>query len=76
MMEWIENYIKDLVSLPDRVAVSVNKSVVVAVVHLKLAAEDRPLFDGRNNRLARALASVLVLASARDRVRYVLRIDH
>jgi predicted RNA-binding protein YlqC (UPF0109 family) len=74
MMEWIESFVKDLVGQPDQVSVSNKEGVLVQVVNLKVATEDLSMFDGKNNRLTRALGSILSLAGVRDRVRYVLKV--
>jgi predicted RNA-binding protein YlqC (UPF0109 family) len=73
-MEWIESFVKDLVGQPDQVSVSNKEGVLVQVVNLKVATEDLSMFDGKNNRLTRALGSILSLAGVRDRVRYVLKV--
>jgi predicted RNA-binding protein YlqC (UPF0109 family) len=74
MMEWIESYVKDLVGKPDQVSVSNKEGIMVQVVNLKVATEDLSKFDGKNNRLTRALGTILSLAGAKERVRYVLKV--
>jgi len=74
MMEWIESFVKALVGNPDQVSVSSKEGVMVQVVSLKVASEDLSMFEGRNNRLTRAMASVLSLAGVKERVRYVLKV--
>jgi len=74
MMEWIESYAKDLVGSPDQVSVSNKEGDMVQVVNLKVATDDLSMFEGRNNRLTRALGSILSLAGSRERVRYVLKV--
>jgi predicted RNA-binding protein YlqC (UPF0109 family) len=74
-MDWLVNYVGNLVQHPDQVAVSENPGVQVVVVNLTVADDDRALFSGRNNRLVRAMGSVLALAGAKTRKRYVLKVD-
>ncbi len=47
---------------------------MVRVVNLKVATQDLNLFEGRNNRLVRAMGSFLSLAGAKPRIRYVLKV--
>ena len=77
MLEWLENYVKSLVSLPEQVSVSAKDGVKVIVVSIKVAADDYGLFAGRQNRLVKAMTSAASLAGAKERTRYVLKVsDH
>ena len=75
MIQWIEQYIKALVQHQDQVSVTQKEGVNVVVVSLALAAEDVALFSGRNNRLMRALNTVISLAGAKARKRYLLKVQ-
>ena len=75
MFEWIENYVKSLVSQPDNVSLTTKEGVATVVVDISLASEDLALFDGRQNRLLKALNTVAGLAGARTRTRYVVKVS-
>lgn len=75
MLEWIDSYVKSLVSMPDRVSLSRKDGVKSIVINIKVASEDRALFEGRNNRLLWALKSTAALAGAKPRVRYVVKVS-
>lgn len=74
MLEWLANYAKSLVSSPDEVAVTTEDGTIVTVVNLQVSAADRKLFVGRNNRLFRAMSTVIALTGVRERKRYVLKV--
>lgn len=74
MVEWLESYVKSLVAAPDAVEVSSKKGEVSMVVNIKVAGDDLGLFQGRNNRLVRAMSVVASLAGAKSRTRYVLKV--
>jgi len=73
MLEWIESYVKAIVDKPEAVSLRTEEGVAVIIVTLSVAPEDHNAFAGRNNRLTRALGSVLGLAGAKSRKRYVLK---
>ena len=73
MTEWLTQYVRDLVSEPEAVSVSVSEGVLTRIVTIKVAAEDTTLFGGRNNRLSRAMTAVAGLAGTKARTRYVLK---
>lgn len=75
MQQWIVNYTKSLVGQPDRVSLSVKEGAMVDVLHLTVAAEDLALFGGKQNRLTRAIGSVIALAGVKRRRRYVLKVQ-
>lgn len=75
MQQWIVNYTKALVGQPDRVSLSVKEGALVDVFHLSVATEDLALLGGKQNRLARALGTVIALAGVKRRRRYVLKIQ-
>jgi len=74
MIEWLEAYIKSLVSKPDAVEVSPKKGEVSMVLNISVAKEDLDLLQGRHNRLVRALNVVASLAGVRSRTRYILKV--
>lgn len=73
MLDWIENYTKSLVQNPDQVSIATKEGVKVVIVNVNVADEDKDLFGGRNNRLTRAMGSVMSLTGAKERRRYVLK---
>ncbi len=74
MIEWLEDYVKSLVSRPEEVSVSHKEGVKVIQVSIKVADGDLYLFEGRHNRLMRAMTGVASLAGVRPRMRYVLKV--
>lgn len=74
MKEWLEDFVKSLVSLPDQVAVSQKDGLQTVVLTIKVAEDDLSLFHGRNNRLIWALERAASLAGIRPRMRYVVKI--
>lgn len=74
MIQWLEQYVRDLVREPDQVIVSTKEGVMVTQVQVKVASADLDLLDGRHNRLARALNMVLGLTGVRERRRYVFKV--
>ncbi len=75
MQQWIVTYTKSLVSQPDRVSLSVKEGALVDVLHLTVASEDLALLGGKQNRLTRAIGSVIALAGVKRRRRYVLKVQ-
>ena len=75
MIEWLENYIKSLVSMPDEVSISRQEGVQVILLNLTVADDDLHLFEGRHNRLIRALNAVASLPGAKPRMRYVFKVS-
>lgn len=74
MKEWLEDFVKSLVSLPDQVAISQKDGLKTVVLTIKVAEDDLPLFEGRNNRLPWALERAASLAGIRPRMRYVVKV--
>jgi len=74
MLQWMEAYTKSLVRHPDQVSLTAKEGVMVVTVNLRVADEDKDLFGGRNNRLTRAMGTVLGLAGVNARRRYVLKV--
>ncbi len=74
MVEWLEAYVKSLVSTPDAVEVNPKKGETTLVVNIKVAGDDIDLFQGRHNRLVRAMNVVASLAGVKSRTRYILKV--
>ena len=74
MKEWLETYVKAMVSEPDAVAVSEEEGISVRVYSVTVSDADKELLAGRTNRLTRALNTALQLAGARTRKRHVLKV--
>lgn len=74
MTEWVKASVKDLVSNPDAVTVTVEEGVSVVVYSVTIADEDQELLGGRNNRLLRSLNSALGLAGVNSRMRHLVKI--
>ena len=72
MINWIVDYVKDLVQYPDQVSVTQKEGVSTIVFNLKMASDDLPLFDSR---LSKALESVVSLAGSQIRRRYILKVS-
>jgi len=74
MKQWIEDYIKNLVSHADEVSTVVDEGIKVLVYTVEVSRDDISLFAGRNNRLMRAMNQALNLAGSRSRVRHVVKV--
>ncbi len=74
MLEWLTDYVASICSKPEAVSIERQDGSKTVVVTLTVAAEDRDIFAGANNRLTRALNSVAGLAGAKSRMRYVLKV--
>lgn len=74
METWVEEYLRKIVSQPDQIAVNRSEGVKTVVLSVNLADEDRTMFNGRNNRLLRALNHAVCFAGATTRTRYVVQI--
>jgi hypothetical protein len=75
VIEWLEQYIKSLAAQPDEVSLEQREGEVTSIINIKLSDDDLHLLDGVHNRVTRALNQVALLAGAKDRVRYVVKVS-
>lgn len=74
MKELVEYIAKALVDNPDDVAVTEMETEVTSVIALKVAKSDLGKVIGKQGRTARALRTILSVASAKAKKRAVLEI--
>jgi|UniRef100_A0A7C4EVB2 predicted RNA-binding protein YlqC (UPF0109 family) len=74
MKELVEYIAKALVDNPDDVAVTELETEVTSVIALKVAKSDLGKVIGKQGRTARALRTILSVASAKAKKRAVLEI--
>ncbi len=74
MKELVEYIAKALVDNPDEVAVTELETEVTSVIALKVAKSDLGKVIGKQGRTARALRTILSVASAKAKKRAVLEI--
>lgn len=74
MKELVEYIAKALVDNPDDVAVTELETEVTSVIALKVAKSDLGKVIGKQGRTARALRTILSVASAKSKKRAVLEI--
>lgn len=75
METWVESFVKDMVSVPDAVSVSLSQGIKTMVMDVKVASDDVAVFKNQQSRLLKAMNTVAGLAGSRDRIRYVLKVS-
>ena len=75
METWVESFVKDMVSAPEAVSVSLSQGMKTRIMDITVAGDDMAVFKSQQSRLLKALNTVAGLAGAKDRIRYVLKVS-
>ncbi len=74
MKELVEYVARSLVSYPDELVVTEQRSADVVVLHLRVRPDDMGKVIGRQGRVAQAIRTLLKVAATRQNRRAILQI--
>lgn len=75
MQAWVESFVKEIVSTPEAVSISLSQGIKTIVFHIAVGKEDLATFRRNQKRLIKALTRVAGLAGAQDRMRYIIKVS-